>query len=45
MALACCGSAEERALLRALRSSSKDAQAPPSKNPVFIKECVPFAWA
>lgn len=34
-ALACCGSAEERALLRALTSYSKDAKAPPSKKPAF----------
>jgi len=36
-ALACCGSAEERALLRALTSYSKDAEAPPSKKPAYIR--------
>jgi hypothetical protein len=36
MALACWGSAEARALLRALRSSSKEAEGPPSKKPAWV---------
>ena len=40
MTLACCGSALPRALLSDLRSSSKDAEAPPSRNPASIRRKV-----
>jgi len=44
MALACCGSAEARALFSALRSSSKEAEGPPSKYPAYVFYVVLFAW-
>jgi hypothetical protein len=44
IALACCGSAAERALLRALRSSSSEAEAPPSKKPAYMGTGLLFAW-
>jgi len=43
MALACCGSAEAKALLSALRSYSKEAEAPPSKYPAYVSYVVLFA--
>lgn len=44
IALACCGSAPERALLSAFRSSSSEAEAPPSKKPACVVSVILFVW-